>query len=235
MTFEDALGCFISSLSQYSLSVRGLVEDKIVNVIAAHEADMRAKDIQIIKLEGWNYELKAEVYVLKNLDIEILSEEQYRAADDCTKIFECVLPYVHWHEDHWDACKHNREVAQLTGAHNSDIKGKDLRIAELEALVDKLEAQVGVGKEFVYKANVPRTSTIDEWIDANTPYATTDHDSIELLGLPSPDIGEEYVTSRHHRRLYLMKVELLISSSEEEFDTYRLTVRDTPYRCNIGV
>ena len=80
-----------------------------------------------------------------------------------------------------------------------------------------------------YNANVPRTSTIDEWIDANTPYDTIDHDSIELLGLPSPDPGEEYATLQD-RRLYLTKVELVIAPSEEDaFDTYRLTVSGTPY------
>ena len=85
----------------------------------------------------------------------------------------------------------------------------------------------------MYKAHVARTSTIDEWIDANTPYATTDHDLAEKQGLPSPDTGEEYVTMQDAEglhRLYLMKVELVISPDEESAcDQYSLTVRDTPY------
>jgi hypothetical protein len=77
-----------------------------------------------------NGSVPSENEALPNLII--LSEEEYRAVDDHTKLFEAVLPYVHWHEDHWDACKHNREVARLIGAHNSDMKAKNLRISELE-------------------------------------------------------------------------------------------------------
>ena len=59
-------------------------------------------------------------------------------------IIEDLLPYMHWHEDHWDACKHNSEVAILVKAFESLLPKLASVVANYEDGVDQCSACGGV-------------------------------------------------------------------------------------------